>query len=209
MQRQVSESSRPSVLLIVGIVRSLSCGGWVYITSTDHHDVHDILMVSYIICNVPWMLGSISHTPSTRSVTKQQRFVGRISSSPPHSRQIENTSLQRLLAHLESTAKISLHNLDSLPPSSLWPISSFNTRSTRDPEVGAPHVLIPCPNLMSHHLAYTRYSFFEWGLIFLDISFDSILATDLRESELRVRCVHFPCSFLTRHRSCLLCRIKL
>jgi hypothetical protein len=35
--------------------------------------------------------------------------------------------------------------------------------------------------------AYTRYSFFEWSLILLDITFDSILATDLRESGLRVR----------------------
>lgn len=34
--------------------------------------------------------------------------------------------------------------------------------------------------------AYTRYSFFEWGLIFLDITFDSILAVDLRESGLRL-----------------------
>lgn len=75
LQCQAGKSAWPFLLLIVGIVRSVSCGGWVYITSTDHHDAHDVLMVSYIICNVPWMLGSISYTPSMRLVTKQQRFV--------------------------------------------------------------------------------------------------------------------------------------
>ena len=40
--------------------------------------------------------------------------------------------------------------------------------------------------------AYTNYSFFEWSLIFLDISFDSVLAADLRESGLRVRGASIP-----------------
>jgi len=82
MQRQANKSSGPFVLLIVGIVRSLSCGGWVYITSTDHHDVHDVLMVSYIICNVPWMFGSISYTPPTRLIVKRRRSVGHTNSHP-------------------------------------------------------------------------------------------------------------------------------
>ena len=42
-------------------------------------------------------------------------------------------------------------------------------------------------NLTPHPSAYTSYSFFEWSLISLDISFDSVLAADLRESGLRVR----------------------
>jgi hypothetical protein len=29
-------------------VRTLSCGGWVYITSSDDHDVHDVLMITYM-----------------------------------------------------------------------------------------------------------------------------------------------------------------
>ena len=82
MQRQASKSSGPFILLIVGIARSLSCGGWVYVTSTDHHDVHDVLMVSYIICNVPWMFGSISYTPSTRLIVKRRRFVGHANCHP-------------------------------------------------------------------------------------------------------------------------------
>jgi hypothetical protein len=35
--------------------------------------------------------------------------------------------------------------------------------------------------------AYTRYAFFEWGLIFLDIAFDATAARDLTDSGLQVR----------------------
>ncbi|KAI0059171.1 hypothetical protein BV25DRAFT_1860733 [Artomyces pyxidatus] len=53
-----SSSSLSSVLLVTGVVRTLSCGGWVYITSNDDHDIHDVLMILYIVCNLPWMWGS-------------------------------------------------------------------------------------------------------------------------------------------------------
>ncbi|KAI9493497.1 Frag1/DRAM/Sfk1 family-domain-containing protein [Zychaea mexicana] len=46
-------------LLIVGILRTVSCGGWVYITSTDDHLTHDITMITYLVCTLPWQLGVI------------------------------------------------------------------------------------------------------------------------------------------------------
>lgn len=52
-------SSLPAFILATGIIRTLSCGGWVYITSSDDHDVHDVLMILYIVCNIPWMYGGI------------------------------------------------------------------------------------------------------------------------------------------------------
>lgn len=39
---------------VIGLVRTVTCGGWVYITSTDDHDVHDIFMISYIVLTLPW-----------------------------------------------------------------------------------------------------------------------------------------------------------
>lgn len=42
------------VALISGIVRTFTCGGWVYITSTDDHDWHDIFMIAYIVLTIPW-----------------------------------------------------------------------------------------------------------------------------------------------------------
>ncbi|KAI0701217.1 Frag1/DRAM/Sfk1 family-domain-containing protein [Cytidiella melzeri] len=67
---QRSSTSRlPGFLCITGIARTLSCGGWVYITSSDDHDWHDILMITYIVCNLPWMYGGIACTshPKARS----------------------------------------------------------------------------------------------------------------------------------------------
>ncbi|KAF9790260.1 Frag1/DRAM/Sfk1 family-domain-containing protein [Thelephora terrestris] len=135
LQSQTRKSSWPFTLLIVGVIRSLSCGGWVFITSNDHHDAHDVLMISYIVCNVPWMFGSISYTPSMRMITKRQRkYV--------------------------ATAFFAC----------IVPFVYFFIQHKVHKKPGA----------------YTKSSLFEWGLIFLDITFDSILARDLRESGIRL-----------------------
>ncbi|KAK6458918.1 Frag1/DRAM/Sfk1 family-domain-containing protein [Scheffersomyces xylosifermentans] len=44
----------PYIALVSGIIRTFTCGGWVYITSTDDHDWHDIFMISYILLTIPW-----------------------------------------------------------------------------------------------------------------------------------------------------------
>jgi hypothetical protein len=46
--------------LAVGLIRTLSCGGWTFITSTDDHDLHDIAMAVYLLCTLPWQLGVLS-----------------------------------------------------------------------------------------------------------------------------------------------------
>lgn len=46
--------NRSITTLIVGTLRTVSCGGWVYITSTDDHDTHDIFMIVYIVLTLPW-----------------------------------------------------------------------------------------------------------------------------------------------------------
>lgn len=50
--------------LVVGVIRTVSCGGWVYITSTDDHDIHDVFMITYIVLTLPWdiMLTRLSTT---------------------------------------------------------------------------------------------------------------------------------------------------
>ena len=135
LQCQASKSSGPFLLLIVGIARSLFCGGWVYITSTDHHDAHDVLMISYIVCNVPWMFGSISYTPSMRLITKRQRFVNHTkcnSSLPTWSRKYVATAF---VSWFKIYCSFSWPSLVSFPPSFLWCISLFSTRSIRSQEV--------------------------------------------------------------------------
>ena len=73
LNRQTFPSSAlPAILAVVGVLRTLTCGGWVYITSSDDHDVHDILMVLYIILNLPWMLGNIR---LSQGAARRQRCV--------------------------------------------------------------------------------------------------------------------------------------
>lgn len=50
---------RSSSLFAFGFLRTLLCGGWVYVTSSDDGLVHDVCMVLYIVMNVPWMAGSV------------------------------------------------------------------------------------------------------------------------------------------------------
>ncbi|KAJ2926820.1 hypothetical protein H1R20_g10260, partial [Candolleomyces eurysporus] len=45
-------------LFVFGVLRTISCGGWVYITSSDSGLMHDVLMIGYIALNIPWMAGS-------------------------------------------------------------------------------------------------------------------------------------------------------
>ncbi|KAH8994787.1 Frag1/DRAM/Sfk1 family-domain-containing protein [Lactarius akahatsu] len=64
-------STLPGFLSVVGVLRTLTCGGWVYITSSDNHDVHDVLMILYIVLNLPWMFGNIR---LSRGRARRQRF---------------------------------------------------------------------------------------------------------------------------------------
>ena len=66
-------SSLPTVVFLSGIVRTLSCGGWVYITSSDDHDIHDFMMILYMVCNIPWMLVGIATTPRSRPSVLRKR----------------------------------------------------------------------------------------------------------------------------------------
>ncbi|BFZ56363.1 Protein cwh43 [Savitreella phatthalungensis] len=53
----------PALVLVAGLIRTLSCGGWVYVTSTDDHDWHDIFMITYLVLTIPWQLGCLKITP--------------------------------------------------------------------------------------------------------------------------------------------------
>jgi Frag1/DRAM/Sfk1 family len=43
-------SSLPGAVVAVGVLRTFAAGGWVYITSTDAHDWHDIFMITFVLC---------------------------------------------------------------------------------------------------------------------------------------------------------------
>ncbi|KAJ6607371.1 Frag1/DRAM/Sfk1 family-domain-containing protein [Mycena sp. CBHHK59/15] len=66
------DSTIPIFICISGVLRTLSCGGWVYVTSSDDHDVHDFCMIFYMVSNIPWMLGGIVCAPIQ---TRRKRVV--------------------------------------------------------------------------------------------------------------------------------------
>lgn len=56
------------ILTLVGILRTFSCGGWIFITSTDHALVHDLMMGLYLVFTPFWMALSLTQlTPKAGS----------------------------------------------------------------------------------------------------------------------------------------------
>ncbi|KAF2835911.1 hypothetical protein M501DRAFT_941074 [Patellaria atrata CBS 101060] len=70
-------SSLPKFVLGTGIFRTLTCGGWTYVTSTDDHDWHDIFMISYLVATLPWTLGCLALSPRNPTAIKYRKiFAG-------------------------------------------------------------------------------------------------------------------------------------
>ncbi|EQL02113.1 calcofluor white hypersensitive protein [Ophiocordyceps sinensis CO18] len=68
-------SKLPSFVATMGFLRTLTCGGWTYITSTDDHDWHDILMISYIVATLPWTTGCIALSPANPRAIKYRKYL--------------------------------------------------------------------------------------------------------------------------------------
>ncbi|KAJ1307349.1 hypothetical protein OPQ81_001454 [Rhizoctonia solani] len=72
---RVEHPQAAAAIAVCGLIRTVSCGGWVYITSNDDHDAHDVLMILYVVCNLPWMLGSIFYAPPGHPVSRKHRKI--------------------------------------------------------------------------------------------------------------------------------------
>ena len=57
------DSVLPKFVAGTGLFRTLTCGGWTYVTSTDDHGWHDVFMISYLVATLPWTLGCIALNP--------------------------------------------------------------------------------------------------------------------------------------------------
>ncbi|KAL8909170.1 MAG: hypothetical protein Q9207_000344 [Kuettlingeria erythrocarpa] len=70
-------SNLPKIVAAVGVFRTLSCGGWTYVTSTDDHGWHDIFMISYLVATLPWTLGCLALSPNNPKAVKYRKiFAG-------------------------------------------------------------------------------------------------------------------------------------
>ena len=68
-------SALPKFVAAIGILRTLTCGGWTYVTSTDDHNWHDIFMVSYLVATIPWTLGCLSLSPRRNPTAVKYRKI--------------------------------------------------------------------------------------------------------------------------------------
>ncbi|KAF2738036.1 calcofluor white hypersensitive protein precursor [Polyplosphaeria fusca] len=67
-------SSLPKFVAGVGVFRTLTCGGWTYVTSTDDHDWHDIFMISYLVATIPWTFGCLALSPRNPQALKYRKY---------------------------------------------------------------------------------------------------------------------------------------
>lgn len=67
-------SIKPKALLLAGLLRTLTCGGWTYVTSTDNHDWHDIFMITYLVLTIPWTVLGISLSRPNSTALKYRKF---------------------------------------------------------------------------------------------------------------------------------------
>lgn len=68
-------SSLPGIVASIGIFRTLTCGGWTYVTSTDDHGWHDIFMISYLVATLPWTLGCLALSPPNPTAVKYRKVL--------------------------------------------------------------------------------------------------------------------------------------
>lgn len=146
----------PWTLALVGVLRTVSCGGWVYITSSDDHDVHDVAMGMYIALTIPWMATCIAFLPDGNSNTTPTAQT----SDQPHinSRQPWPSDRPRLTGR----------RLRSLACAAFFGCTPFMVYFYYQ------HKVLEVPGM------YSIYSCFEWGLIVTDIAFDAASFFDLR-----------------------------
>jgi len=146
-------SSHAIILALVGSLRTVAAGGFIYITSSDDHDMHDIAMAVYLILTPPWMYitsGSLAAQPNKETLMA--------------------TSSKDLLAHqARRMRRLAAIGFFSMMPfmiyffyrhkvSGRWAIVEIFMRRFAK-------INFPLSKVLEIPGAYTHYAFFEWGLI--------------------------------------------
>lgn len=72
------DSRQPKILLVSGILRTFTCGGWTYVTSTDDHDWHDIFMISYLVLTIPWTVCGINLSRPNSPALKYRKIFASV-----------------------------------------------------------------------------------------------------------------------------------
>lgn len=146
----------PKIVAAIGVFRTLLCGGWVYVTSTDDHGFHDITMIGYLLCTLPWTLGVISMSPLNPVSLKYRKLIA-------------GTFFATLVPLIYYFIQ---HKVHKVPGGNLPGLPSLGFL-----------VFIVRGRLT---VAYTIYAFFEWSLVLLDAGFDAVSVLDFNKFEFQV-----------------------
>lgn len=65
----------PKFVAFWGVFRTLTCGGWTYVTSTDDHQWHDIFMISYLVATIPWTAGCLLLSPANPVAIRYRKYL--------------------------------------------------------------------------------------------------------------------------------------
>ncbi|KAF9111335.1 hypothetical protein BGX27_005068 [Mortierella sp. AM989] len=77
--RNVPTNGNPGfakLLFMNDVIRTVACGGWIYVTSSDDHAIHDFAMIVYLLCTVPHVIGTIKSAPQNLRTQKYRRICG-------------------------------------------------------------------------------------------------------------------------------------
>ncbi|KAK3113970.1 Protein cwh43 [Teratosphaeriaceae sp. CCFEE 6253] len=143
----------------VGVLRTLTCGGWTYVTSTDDHNAHDILMVSYLVTTIPWTLGCVALSPPNPRSIKYRKYLS-------------GAFFGALVPSLYFFIQHKVHHVPGGKISGRFSSVKLRTQER---------------TFADDLVAYTTYAFFEWSLVLLDVGFDAVTALDFRTFEIVVR----------------------
>jgi hypothetical protein len=169
-------STLPAVVAATSVSRTLACGGWVFVTSSDHGDVHDVFMISFVLSSLPSSAVPNIHCHPATSYSTFPTWLSRPSSPlplRPPSRLVDG-----------SAAPFSPLSFPSCT-------GTCSTRFTESPEVCTASLRLsrlalqsrtdrssPLLPIVPNGTAYSLYALFEWSLIVFDVAFDSLYILD-------------------------------
>lgn len=189
------KSKLPEFICFSGLVRTAFLAGIIYVPSPDDHELHDICVAGYLFMTFIWFQGLLKFSSGSSQLTLES---GLGLSLPKHKQDVGENSDdstivstdkedEKMESYLHQQERLRLQNGDS---NSKKPTSGYAIRK----QLAAAYYILFIP--LCHYMlqyrvyrvpgSYSRYAFFEWVAVLLDIGFDAVSALEFDGLEFRV-----------------------
>lgn len=189
------KSKFPEFICFSGLVRTAFLAGIIYVPSPDDHELHDVCVAGYLFMTFIWFQGLLRFSSGSSQLTLEtglglslpnhSQDVGKNADSPPTASTDKED--EKMESYLYQQEKALLHNGDA---NLRKPTSGYAIRKQL---ATAYYILfIPlCHYMLQYRIyrnegSYSKYAFFEWMAVFLDIGFDAVSALEFDGLEFRV-----------------------